>query len=116
MIHKSIAIILDNWVEKINEDEFYFSNTFEQLFQEKTSYEAFEFIPHMLEAILETNDDFVSAQLIFHLNRLYGKADTTEIHTELSEQQTKLEKHIASLNGQYAMRDYHEFKQDSRLK
>ena len=35
MMHQSIAIILENWVEKINEDEFYFSNAFEQLFQEK---------------------------------------------------------------------------------
>ena len=115
MMHQSIAIILENWVEKINEDEFYFSNAFEQLFQEKTSYEAFEFIPHMLEAILETNDDFVAAQLIFYLNCLYGKADTTEIHTALSEQQTKLEKHIARLDGHYAMRDYRELKRDLRL-
>lgn len=115
-MHESIAMILENWVQKINEDEFYFSNAFDQLIQEKTSYEAFEFIPHMLEAILETNDDFIAAQLIFYLSCLYGKADTTEIHNALSEQQTKLEKHIASLNGHYAMRDYREFKRDLRLK
>lgn len=115
-MYKSIAIILDNWIEKINEDEFYFSNAFDQLIQEKTSYEAFEFIPHMLEAILETNDDFVAAQLIFYLNCLYGKANTTEIHTALAEQQTKLEKHITNLNGHYAMRDYRELKWDIRLK
>ena len=115
-MHQSIAMILENWVEKINEDEFYFSTVFDQLIQGKTSYEAFEFIPHMLEAIIETNDDFVAAQLIFYLNCLYGKADTTEIHTALSEQTTKLEKHLASLNGHYAMRDYREFKRDLRLK
>ena len=115
-MHKSIAMILENWVEKINEDEFYFSTAFGQLIQEKTSYEVFEFIPHMLEAILETNDDFVAAQLIFYLSCLYGKADTTEKHAALSEQQTKLEKHIASLDGHYAMRDYREFKKDLRLK
>ena len=67
MMHQSIALILENWVKKINEDEFYFSTKFDQLIQEKTSYEAFEFIPHMLDVILETNDDFVAAQLIFHL-------------------------------------------------
>jgi len=114
-MHQSIATILENWVEKINEDEFYFSNAFDRVFQEKTSYEAFEFIPHMLEAILETNDDFVAAQLIFYLNCLYGKADTTEIHAAFSEQQIKLEKHIASLNGHYAMREYRELKRDLRL-
>ena len=115
-MHQSIAMILENWVEKINEDEFYFSNAFDRLIQKKTSYEAFEFIPHMLEAIIETNDDFVAAQLIYYLNCLYGKADTTEIHTALSEQQTKLEKHIARLNGHYAMREYRELKRDLRLK
>ena len=57
-------------------------------------------------------DEFVAAQLIYYLNCLYGKADTTEIHAALSEQQTKLEKHIASLNGHYAMREYREFKRD----
>ena len=59
-MHQSIAVILENWAEKINEDEFYFSTAFEQLIQEKTSYEAVEFILHMLEAILDTNDDFVA--------------------------------------------------------
>lgn len=70
----------------------------------------------MREAVLETNDGFVASQLIFHLSCLYGKVNTTEIHTTLTEQQTKLEKHIANLNGHYAMIDYHELKRDLRLK
>ena len=35
-MHKSIADILDNWVEKINQDEFYLANSFDQIIQEKT--------------------------------------------------------------------------------
>ena len=114
-MHHTIAVILEDWVEKINEDEFYLSTAFDKLIQEKTSFEAFDFIPYMLDAILETNDDFVASQLIFYMNCLYGKADTTEIHPVLSQKQEKLDQHIARLTGNYAIREHREFKRDLRL-
>lgn len=114
-MHKSIANILENWVEKINQDEFYFDNAFQQLIQEKSSVEAFEFIPHMVDAILSINDDYIVSELIFYLNCLYGKANTTEIHPTLSAKLEDLEKHITNLKGEYSAREFKEFKRDLRL-
>lgn len=114
-MHHSIVRILEDWVEKINQDEFYFSNAFNPLIQNKTSYEAFDFIPHMLDAIIETSDDFFASQLIFYLNCLYGKADTTEIHPVLLKKQVMIERHLAGLDGHYAIKEYREFKRDLRL-
>jgi hypothetical protein len=107
---------LDNWVEKINQDEFYFANSFDQLINEKSSSESFDFIPHMIEAILLTNDDFIASQLIFYCNCLYGKANTTELHPVFFCKREELEKHISSLKGEDTVREYGEFKRDLRLK
>lgn len=114
-MHKEIESILDNWIEMINEDEFYLAHSFDQLIDRKNSVEAFEYIPHMLDAILETDDDFIASQLIFHLNCLYGKADTTEIHPYLASNLEQLEEHIFHLQGEYSKHEYEELKRDIRL-
>lgn len=114
-MHKSIEDILDNWVEKINQDEFYLANSFDQIIQEKSSSEAFDFIPHMVDAILSTKDDFIASQLIFYMNCLYGKAKTTEIHPVFISKQRELENHISQLDGEDSAREYNEFKRDLRL-
>ncbi|MBS4177642.1 hypothetical protein [Lederbergia citrea] len=115
-MHKSIADILDNWIEKINQDEFYFANSFDKIINDKNSSEAFDFIPHMIDAILLTNDDFIASQLIFFMNCLYGKANTTELHPVFVSKRKELEKHLSSLEGEDSIREYEEFKRDLRLK
>ncbi|MGD6796084.1 hypothetical protein [Metabacillus indicus] len=82
-MHKEIEGILENWVEKINLDEFHLAHSFDKVIQSKKSPEAFEYITHMIDAILETYNDFIASQLIFYLNCLYGKSDTAEIHPAL---------------------------------
>ncbi|WP_191561955.1 hypothetical protein [Metabacillus idriensis] len=115
-MHKDIEGILDNWVEKINQDEFYLAHSFDLIIENKNSAEAFEFIPHMIDAILETNDDFIASQLIFYLNCLYGKADTAEIHHEFRSKKEELEEHINNLGCDNSEREYKEFKRDMKIK
>ena len=114
-MHKSIADILDNWIEKINQDEFYLANSFDEIINAKNSSEAFEFIPYMIEAILLTEDDFIASQLIFYMNCLYGKANTTEIHPFFISKRQELENHISNMAGNNSVREYSEFKRDLRL-
>lgn len=114
-MHKSIAEILDNWIEKINQDEFYLANSFDEIINTKSSSEAFEFIPYMIEAILLTGDDFIASQLIFYMNCLYGKANTTELHPFFISKRQELEDHISHIGGNDSVREYSEFKRDLRL-
>ncbi|MGP7816766.1 hypothetical protein [Niallia sp. 01092] len=114
-MHKDIESILENWVEKINEDEFYLAHSFDRIIDNKSSVEAFEYIPHMIDAILETNDDFIASQLIFYTNCMYGKANTTELHPIFVSKLEELEKHILSLHGNNSKREYEEMKRDLRM-
>ncbi|KEZ52458.1 hypothetical protein [Metabacillus indicus] len=115
-MHKDIESILDNWIEKINKDEFYLAHSFDKIIEKKSSAEAFEYIPHMIDAILETNDDFIASQLIFYLNCLYGKADTAEIHHAFISKKEEMEWHINNLDGEDSKREYLEFKRDLKIK
>ncbi|MFT8319986.1 MAG: hypothetical protein ABF649_03685 [Bacillus sp. (in: firmicutes)] len=114
-MHKEIENILENWVEKINEDAFYLAHSFDRLIDEKSSILAFEYIPHMLDAILETNDDFIASQLIFYTNCMYGKANTTELHPAFVSKLEKLENHIHHIDGNNSKREYGEMKRDLRM-
>ncbi|MEK5040173.1 hypothetical protein [Sporosarcina sp. FSL K6-3457] len=114
-MHKSIADILENWIEKINQDEFYIANSFDVIINAKNSSEAFEFIPYMIEAILLSEDDFITSQLIFYMNCLYGKANTTELHPSFISKRQELENHISNMSGNNSVREYNEFKRDLRL-
>ena len=69
----------------------------------------------MIEAILLTEDDFISSQLIFYMNCLYGKANTTEIHSSFISKRQELENHISNMAGNNSVREYREFKRDLRL-
>lgn len=109
-IHKEIESILDNWIEKTNKNEFYLAHSFDKLINRKNSAEAFEYIPQMIDGIVETNENFIASLLIFYLICLYEKANTTEIHPYLSSKIEQLEAHIFHLQG-----EYQEFKRDVRL-
>ncbi|WP_445491721.1 hypothetical protein [Niallia sp. 03133] len=114
-MHKDMESILENWVEKIKEDEFYLAHSFDRLIDNKSSMEAFEYIPHMLDAILETNDDFIASQLIFYTNCMYGKANTTELHPVFVLKLEELESHIHHIDGNHSKREYEEMKRDLRM-
>lgn len=115
-MHNSLAHILENWVEQINLDEFYLVHSFDRLLAEKSSSEAYEFIPYIIEAVLLTTDGFLASQLIFYLNCFYGKADTTELHPVLLDKRKELENHISRLKDPDAAREYEELKKELRLK
>lgn len=114
-IHPDIAEILHNWIAKINADEFHFAHAFDALIARKTEVEAFEFTPYLLEAALLAYDDFIVSQLLFYLNCMYGKANTTEIHYKVLDKLPLLEQHVLQLNGHYAEQELNEFKRDLRL-
>lgn len=114
-MHPEIAEILTDWTRKINEDEFYLARSFDRLIEKKSSSDAFNFIPDMIHAILLTDDDFIASQLVFYLNCLYGKADTTEIHPVFQETRRELEQHLIRLDGDDARNEYKDLKRDLRL-
>lgn len=107
--------ILNDWVRKLNEDEFYFTHAFETLIESFTSYEAFDFIELMVQTILKLDNPFLVNQFIFFTGCLYSKAKTTELHPVMEKNLPAIEKHILQLQNSGVHREWQELKRDLRL-
>jgi hypothetical protein len=54
---KRLLEIYVEWEDKLDNDEWYFSNAFESITNGMTSEEVFNYIPNAIEVLLDLDDD-----------------------------------------------------------
>jgi hypothetical protein len=82
------------WEDKLHNDEWNFSNSFKSITKEMSPEEAFNYIPNVIEVLLNLDDDFLLWETIYFLMQLYSLVDTTQIHPYLEKNWSALKQHI----------------------
>ena len=103
------------WEDKLDKDEWYFSNSFESIIKEMSPEEAFDYIPNVIKVLLKLDDDFLIWETLYFLIELYCLADTTQTHPSLKGNWSTLTNHIRKFKDSYAT-PFGEFKRHLRIK
>ena len=72
--------IYDGWEKKLDNDEWYFSNSFEKIINRLSSVEAYDYIPTVINELIKLRHSYLIGETLDFLHSLYNRADTTEIH------------------------------------
>ncbi|MDQ0971455.1 hypothetical protein QFZ31_001333 [Neobacillus niacini] len=94
--------IYEEWEDKLDKDEWYFSNSFESITKGMSPEEAFNYIPNVIEVLLKLDNDFLLWETLYFLIELYSLAGTTQIHPLLESNWSKLIQHIKKYEDSYA--------------
>jgi hypothetical protein len=89
------------WEDKLDNDEWYFSNSFESITKGMSSREAFNYIPNVIDVLLKLDNDFLIWETLYFLMELYSIADTTQIHPFLESNWSPLKQHIKKYEYSY---------------
>ncbi|MGX9134812.1 ABC transporter [Rummeliibacillus sp. JY-2-4R] len=98
---KRLFAIYVDWEDKLDQDEWYFSNAFESITNGMTPEEAFNYIPNVIKMLINLNDDFLIWETLYFLIKLYTLADTTQIHPFLNENWSILSNHMKKFKDSY---------------
>jgi len=114
-LDKRLLGIYEEWQDKLDKDEWYFSNSFESITNGMTSEEAFNYVPNVIELLFKLHDDYLMWETIYLLINLYNIADTTQIHPYLNSNWSGLTNHIKKFNDSYDA-PFQELKNQLRIK
>ncbi|MEH7126509.1 ABC transporter [Bacillus sp. JJ1773] len=103
------------WEDKLDKDEWYFSNSFELITKGMSPKEAFNYIPNVIEVLLQLGDDFLVGETHYFLIELYSLADTTQIHPHLESNWSMLTQYIKKYEDSYAI-PFKELRRQLRIK
>ena len=112
----SLQEILINWQENLDQDEWYFSRSFEEVTKNMTSEEAFHYIPIVIKEFTTLQSAFLIGELIDFLHAVYTKANTTEVHPILLQEQENINEIIITYGDNYSKHALNEFKKSIRWK
>ncbi|WP_375349360.1 ABC transporter [Peribacillus sp. Hz7] len=107
--------IHDEWEDKLDKDEWYFSNSFESITKGMSSEEAYNYIPNVLDLLLKLDNDFLIWETIYFLIELYSIADTTQIHPYFESNWSVLTQYLKNYQDSYAT-PFKELKIQLRIK
>ncbi|MCD7034539.1 ABC transporter [Metabacillus sp. GX 13764] len=110
----ALSQVYDHWEEKMDNNEWYFSDAFDDIVKDMTPEDAFAYIPNVLGMLLRIEEEFLIWETLYFLLQVYAIADTTEIHPELKSSWDALEKHISCYPEAYGT-PFQELKRDLRL-
>jgi hypothetical protein len=99
---KRLLDIYVGWEDKLDKDEWYFSDSFQSITKGMSPEEAFNYIPNVIKVLYELDDDFLIWETLYFLIELYNIADTTQIHPLLESNWSELKQHIKKYNDSYA--------------
>ncbi|MNV67784.1 hypothetical protein D3C71_1605980 [compost metagenome] len=91
---KGLVDVYIDWEDKLNDDEWYFSNSFESISKEMSSEQAFNYIPNVIEMLFKLNHDYLIWETLYFLYKLYRIANSSEIHPFLEKNWSLLKLHI----------------------
>ncbi|MBT2726749.1 ABC transporter [Bacillus sp. ISL-75] len=89
------------WENKLEKDEWYFSNSFESITKGMSSEEAFNYIPNVIDVLFNLDDDYLIWETLYFLMELYSIADTTQVHPYLECNLSVLKQHIKKYEDSY---------------
>ncbi|WP_231868457.1 ABC transporter [Fictibacillus phosphorivorans] len=112
---KRLSEIYFRWEDKIDKDEWYFSNSFESITKDMSAEEAFNYIPNVVDMLLKLDDDYLIWETLYFLISLYNIAETTQIHLSLEDKWNELEEHIRNYDDSFGT-PYNELKRYLRIK
>ncbi|MFF2288692.1 ABC transporter [Peribacillus butanolivorans] len=90
------------WEDKLDNDEWYFSNSFESITKGMSPEEAFNYVPNVIEVLLTLDNDFLVWETLYFLSELYSIADTTQIHPHHESNWSVLTEHIKKYEDSFA--------------
>ena len=99
-----------DWQEKLQVNEWFFSDLREDLLRDKTNKEVFFAIDEVVELIIEQKDTTLVYESFLLLFELYWKLDTTERTEKLNTDWNILKNHVCS----YSDIHKHQFREFER--
>jgi hypothetical protein len=112
---KKLLEVYNEWEDKLDADEWYFSNAFEEISRDMSSESAFNYIPEVIYMLLDLEEDYLIWETLYFLIDLYRIAETTEIHPILEKNWSALREHIKQYEDSYST-PYQELKRFLRVK
>ncbi|WLR42524.1 ABC transporter [Bacillus carboniphilus] len=107
--------IFRNWEDKLDKDEWYFSNSFEKITEGMRMEEAFNYIPSVINELLQLESPYLIGETLDLLHSVYSIANTTEIHSELKNKIVNIDQLVCEYGDEYSKNSLSEFKQSIRL-
>ncbi|GIP61898.1 MULTISPECIES: hypothetical protein [Virgibacillus] len=114
-MEQKLLNIFENWEAELDQNEWYFRESFEELTEGLSAEEAFNAIPKICSVILKLNNSFLIGETIDFLHEIYNVADTTEIHSFLHEHLDEIQKHINQYSDDFGKNAFNGFKELIRL-
>lgn len=101
MIANSFREATIDWQEKLQGDEWFFSNLQEDLLRNKSNTEIFAEIDDVIDLILEQKDKTLVYESFLLLFNIYGELETTEQTEKLKSNWNVLKEHICLFGNEH---------------
>jgi hypothetical protein len=98
---KRLLEIYVGWEDQLDNDEWYFSNSFESITKGMSPEEAFDYIPNIIKVLFKLEEDYLLWETLYFLMEVYSFADTTQIHPYLENHWSALKQHIKKYENSY---------------
>ncbi|MGM0829040.1 MAG: ABC transporter [Bacillota bacterium] len=110
---KPLQDLFNHWQEKLDQDEWYFSRSFDEIITSMTSEEAFQYIPVVIQELAKCKNAFLIGEMVDFLH-IYEVANTTEINPILIQEKDNIEGVIRKFGDEYSQEAFSEFKKSMR--
>jgi hypothetical protein len=94
---------LENWEQRLTNDEWFFVRIGDDLVDSLTPPEAFSAIDQIIDHLLTTDDSNLQIELILLIQSLARKADTTEMPPKLQQSLGLISKDISNTSRYHKM-------------
>lgn len=95
MNDEALTQVYLDWQEKLDSNEWYFSDVFDSIVKDMDSEQAFSYIPNVVRRLLQLDDEFLIWETLYFLLQVNRIANTVVIHPELRTNWDALTKHIS---------------------
>lgn len=111
-----LSDIYTEWQQKLDENEWYFSNAFEELLNRLSPAEAYDYIPVVIDELIQLRHSYLIGETLDFLHSVYNRADTTEIHPIVEKEFRNIENVIHQYGDKYSKYAFNELRTILRMK
>ena len=113
---RELSEIYTDWQDKLDQDEWYFSPSFEKIIERLTPIEAYDSIPSVINELIKLREPYLIGETLDFLQSIYHKADTTEVHPVVKRELKDIETVVQNVGDDYSKNALREWKTFLRLK
>ena len=113
---RELSEIYTDWQDKLDQDEWYFSPSFEKIIERLTPIEAFDSIPSVINELIKLREPYLIGETLDFLQSIYHKADTTEVHPVVKRELKNIETVVQNVGDDYSKNALREWKTFLRIK